>query len=62
MDEVRKNHSGSSAVELKRTRKVGYCAVLPTAPAYSWGKSKERVKGEQFPFLVRLHQQVLCKT
>ena len=29
----------------KKSRKKGYAAVLKTAPAYTWGKAHERVKG-----------------
>ena len=31
----------------KKSRKKGYAAVLKTAPAYTWGKASERLKGEE---------------
>ncbi len=30
----------------KKSRKKGYAAVLKSAPAYTWGKAHERLKGK----------------
>ncbi len=35
-----------SGLDYKKQRKLGKAAVLPTAPAWTWGKSRERVRGK----------------
>ncbi len=39
---------GQDPVELRVSRKVGYAAVKPTAPAYSFGSKHERACSEWF--------------
>ncbi|GAX82475.1 hypothetical protein CEUSTIGMA_g9902.t1 [Chlamydomonas eustigma] len=35
--------------DFKKQRKVGKAAVLPTAPAYTWGKARQRIKDDPGP-------------
>jgi hypothetical protein len=36
----------SQEIDVKNHRRIGKASILPYAPAYTWGRAQQRIKGE----------------